>query len=307
MKVSRRTFFSSIGAATALSLPALSGNAQPQDTTTAMADSAPDIIDTNVNLFQWPFRRLKYGETKALVAKLRQHKITQAWTGGYDGLFHKNINGVNARLAEECKANGEGMLLPFGTVNVAWPDWEEDLRRCREVHGMRGIRICPIYQTFDLAHPDFSKLVRQATALGLAIQIVGDMEDLRTHHPIIQVREMNAAPLVDILKKVPQAKVQLLHWNHRVGRDLLDKLIKETSVVLDISAIEGTGEVGRLIEGKTWSGSARPVPVERFLFGSNAPYFPVETNLLKLFESPLTLEQMQAIMNGNARRFLQSS
>jgi predicted TIM-barrel fold metal-dependent hydrolase len=238
---------------------------------------------------------------------LRKHKITQAWAGSYEGLFHKNINAVNARLAEECKVNGEGMLLPFGTVNLAWPDWEEDLRRCHDVHRMRGIRICPIYQTFDLDHPEFAKLVKQATELGMVIQIVGDMEDSRVHHPIILVREINVAPLVDIMKQVPGAKVELVYWNHRVGHKLLEQLIKETSVVMDTSAIEGTGEVGRLIEGKPWSGTAMAIPVERFLFGSHAPYFPVETNVLKLFESPLTLEQMQAIMNGNARRFLGSA
>src|SRR6267378_3240684 len=206
-KVSRRTFFSSsLGAATALSLPAaLSAKTEPHPSTTISLDSEPDIIDTNVHLFGWPFRRLKYGETKALVAKLRQHRITQAWPGSYEGLLHKNIDGVNARLAEECRVNGEGMLLPFGTVNLAWPDWEEDLRRCHEVYGMRGIRICPIYQTFDLDHPEFPKLVKQAAAMGLAIQIVGDMEDSRTHHPIIQVREINVAPLVDIMKEVPRA------------------------------------------------------------------------------------------------------
>ena len=307
-KVSRRTFFSgSLGAAAALSLPAaLSEKTDLHPSTNPAPDSESDIIDTNVHLFGWPFRRLKYAETKALVAKLRQHKITQAWAGSYEGLFHKNINGVNARLAEECRVNGEGMLLPFGTVNLAWPDWEEDLRRCHDMYGMRGIRICPIYQTFNLDHPEFPKLVRQATALGLIIQIVGDMEDSRTHHPIIQVREINVAPLIDIMKEVPRAKVQLVYWTHRVGGNLLEKLIKETSVVLDISMIEGTGEVGRMIEGKPWSGSAMAIPVERFLFGSHAPYFPVETNVLKLFESPLTLEQMQAIMNGNARRFLES-
>ncbi|HMI66515.1 MAG TPA: amidohydrolase family protein [Cyclobacteriaceae bacterium] len=306
-KVSRRTFFSgSLGAAAALSLPATLSAKKPHSSATGGPDTGPDIIDTNVNLFQWPFRRLKYGETKALVAKLRQHRITQAWAGSYEGLLHKDINGVNSRLAEECRVSGEGMLLPFGTVNLAWPDWEEDLRKCHEVYGMRGIRLCPIYQTFDLDHPDFPKLVRQATAMGLAIQIVGDMEDSRTHHPIILVREMNVAPLVDIMKAVPMAKVQLLHWNQRVRRNLLDKLINETSVALDISRIEGTGELGRLIEGKPWSDSAMAIPVERFLFGSHAPYFPVETNVLKLFESPLTLEQMKAIMSGNARRFLGS-
>src|SRR5690348_6332750 len=41
----------------------------------------PDIIDTNVHLFEWPFRKLKYDRTEALIAKLRRHRITQAWAG----------------------------------------------------------------------------------------------------------------------------------------------------------------------------------------------------------------------------------
>src|SRR5215470_12481559 len=63
----------------------------------------PEIIDTNVHVFDWPFRKLKYAEAKALVAKLRKHRITQAWTGSYEGLLHKDLDGVNARLAEECR------------------------------------------------------------------------------------------------------------------------------------------------------------------------------------------------------------
>ena len=114
-KVSRRTFFSSsLGAAAALSLPgAANANAGQQRSEDLQNNQdGPDIIDTNVNLFDWPFRKLKYGNTKALVEKLRNHRITQAWAGNYEALFHKDISGVNARLAEECRVNGQGMLLP---------------------------------------------------------------------------------------------------------------------------------------------------------------------------------------------------
>ncbi|MEN9636164.1 MAG: hypothetical protein RL077_4568, partial [Verrucomicrobiota bacterium] len=36
----------------------------------------------------------------------------------------------------------------------------------------------------------------------------------------------------------------------------------------------------------------------------HAPYFPVETAVLKLMESPLDRPQLNAIMQGNARRWL---
>jgi predicted TIM-barrel fold metal-dependent hydrolase len=303
---SRRKFIStvsgsSIVAGIAATLPAL-GNMSHDSPVSH--DANPDIIDTNVNLFRWPFRRLKYGETKSLIAKLRHHRITKAWAGNFEALFSKSINEVNSRLAHECRVYGEGVLIPFGTVNLAWPDWEEDLRRCHEVHKMPGIRLYPTYQTFDLSHVEFPRFMKLATDRGLIIQIVGDMEDSRVHHPVVLTRELSFDPLVDIMKNIPRAKVQLLNWNERVNRDLLKKLMSETSVVLDISWLESTGALGRLIDGNSWSGPETPVPVERLLFGSHAPYFPVESSIIKLFESPLTLEQMKAVMNVNASRFM---
>ena len=132
------------------------------------------------------------------------------------------------------------MLLPFGTVNLAWPDWEEDLRRCDEQYKMPGIRIYPIYQTFGLDHPDFPKLVQKVAERGMILQIVGDVEDIRQIHPIVHLRGVNFEPLIEIMKKTPAAKVQLLYWNNRIGRNL-EKLVSETNVVLDISRIEGNG------------------------------------------------------------------
>lgn len=306
-KIKRRRFISdSLMVAAAMSLPVSLEAKQASEISKSavLPGSAPHIIDTNINLFQWPFRHLKYGETGQLVSKLHKHRISQAWAGSFEALFHKDISAVNARLAKECKIHGQGMLLPFGTVNLAWPDWEEDLRRCHEVYKMPGIRIYPIYQTFDLTHPSFPEFVSQASKRGLIIQIVGDMVDSRQHHPIMQVRNLNLEPLVDVMKQTPQAKVQLLYWNHKVRNSLLEKLVSNTNVVFDTSRIEGVGAVGRLIDGNPWNGNTSPVPVERILFGSHAPYFPVETNLLKLFEFPLDLGQIKAIMSANADRLL---
>jgi len=303
---SRRSFLAAVtttAVAAAVSHPSSLLASQENPLVFNKESMVPDIIDTNINLLEFPSRRLKYGKTKDLVAKLRHHRITQAWAGSFEALFHKDIDGVNARLAEECKQNGKGMLLPFGTVNIAWPDWEEDLRRCHEVYKMPGIKIFPIYQTFGPDHPEFLRLVQKIAERGMVLQIVGDIEDIRHIHPIVEVRGVNFEPLIEVMKKVPQAKVQLVYWNNRMGR-YLEKLVDETNVMLDISRIEGNGAVGRMIEGNPWSGTAKPVPVERFVFGSHAPYFPVETNVIKLFESPLTKEQMLAIMNGNARNFI---
>src|SRR5436190_5816183 len=58
----------------------------------APAGQPPGIVDTNVHLFDWPFRRLKYSKTKDLIAKLRKHRVTQAWAGNFEALLHKNLD-----------------------------------------------------------------------------------------------------------------------------------------------------------------------------------------------------------------------
>ena len=75
------------------------------------------IVDTNVYLSRWPFRRLPGDEPRDLVAKLKEHNVTQAWAGSFDALLHEDLAAANARLAESCDTHGGGLLLPFGSVN----------------------------------------------------------------------------------------------------------------------------------------------------------------------------------------------
>lgn len=271
------------------------------------SEDAPFITDTNVNLFQWPFRRLAYSQTDLLISKLKKHRINKAWAGSYEALFHKDLAGANLRLADECRKYGDGMLVPFGTVNVGWPGWEEDLRRCHEQYNMPGIRIYPGYQAFDFDHPDFSRFLQIIADRKLILQIACDMEDSRVHHPVIEIRDISMNLLPELANAIPEIKIQLLYWNHKIRGSLLERFITDTTVVLDTTRIETNGGVGRLIEGDPWSGSATPLPVNRLLFGSHMPYFPVEANILKLFESSLSLNQLKAIMNENANQLLVNS
>jgi predicted TIM-barrel fold metal-dependent hydrolase len=268
----------------------------------AETKTAPGIIDTNINLFDWPFRRLKYRDTKALVAKLKKHRVTQAWAGSFEALFSKDINGVNERLAAECKQH-RGFLIPFGAVNLAWPDWQEDLRRCHEIHKMPGIRIYPGYQPFDLAHPDIESLLKMTAQHDLILQIVFGMEDPRVFHPIINVAPVTLRPLFKNLQSTPNAKIQLLHFPNTPQGDDLAQFLKYPNTCVENSRFEGNGAIARMLGTMEGLASAR-ASIDRILFGSHAPYFPIETAILKLIESPLDLAQIDAITNRNARRLL---
>jgi hypothetical protein len=267
------------------------------------AGTGPEIVDSNVHLFRWPFRGLKYDRTEALVRKMRRHRIKEAWAGSFDAVLHKQLDAANRRLADECRERGGGLLIPVGSVNPAWPDWEEDLRRCHEQYRMPGIRLYPAYHGYELDHPELLRLLVAAARRGLLVQIAIRMEDERVHHPSVVAPVVNAAPLPEILVKVPDVRVQLLNADTVFRSGCVRALIERTRTTFDISAVEGDGGIGRLIADAhpTYRGG---VPVERLLFGTHAPFFPCESALLKLFESPLDRPQLDKIMFANARRLL---
>lgn len=232
------------------------------------------MIDTNVTLSRWPFRRLRGDDTPELVAMLRRAGVTQAWAGSFDALLHKDIAAVNARLAEECRRHGDGLLLPFGTVNVMLPDWEEDLRRCHEVHRMAGIRLHPNYHGYGLDHPSFWKLLQGAAERGLLVQVALKMEDERTQHPLLRVPTLEAALLTK--PEVPGLRMMVLN-----------SFRAPAAGFYDIAMIEGVAGLNR-------------AGVERACFGSYAPFFILESAVLKLKESAVDA----AVLDANARKLL---
>lgn len=272
--------------------------AHPHDAAADESKPAPsrgsEFIDTNVTLGRWPFRRLPLDETPALVAKLRANGVTQAWAGSFDALLHKDIATANARLADECAHRGEGMLIPFGALNPTLPAWEEDLRRCVELHKMRGIRLHPNYHGYKLGDPIFERVLQLASERDLAVQIAVVMEDERTLSPLVNVPPTDPAALVSLMGKFPHARVQLLNAFRTLrGNPVLD--LAAAGVRFEIAMLEGVAGVGKLLA---------EIEPARLLFGSHAPFFYFESAKLKLHESTLSVAQFAAITSENAHALL---
>ncbi|MFM8468393.1 MAG: amidohydrolase family protein [Limisphaerales bacterium] len=279
---SRRDFLKASLAAAVLTSPTLHA---------AAAESPAARIDTNLTLARWPFRRCPRDETPALVAKLREHGVTQAWAGTFDGLLHKDLASANARLAAECRTHA-GLLVPFGSVNPKMPDWEEEVRRCAEVHRMPGLRLHPNYHGYKLDDPAFARLLGLAAEKKLLVQLAVIMEDERTLHPLVQVPPVDTAPLADLLKKTPGLRLQLLNAFRTLRGEPLLRLAA-AGAHLEIATLEGVAGVANLVA---------QIPAERLCFGSHAPLFYFESAALKLKESILTPDQDRAIRSGNAQR-----
>jgi len=281
-EIERRTFLKgSAAAATARGAPG----------------AAREIIDTHVYLFRWPFRRLRDDETPRLVEMLRRKGVVQAWAGSFEGVFHKDLAGVNARLAEECRRHGQSLLTPFGSVNPKLPDWEEDLRRCHEQLRMPGIRVHPGYHNYKLDDADFARLVEAAAGRGLILQVEGWLEDERHHAPLMRVPTPDLAPLAGPLARSPGLRVVVLNALRTAtgAAKQLGGLKAFHHVCFDFAMPDGMLDLNALIE---------LVGRERVVFGSYAPMFYFESAELKMQEAGLEESTAALIRAGNARRLI---
>lgn len=286
-KLNRRELLATAVAAFALqrALPVLAEN-EP---------SIRSIIDTNVSLFQWPFRRLPLDNTRLLAEKLQLLGICEAWAGSFEGIFQRDLTGVNSRLVEECTQYP--LFIPVGSVNPMLPGWQTDVRRCFEDHHMIGVRVHPGYHGYTLDDAEFAKLLSITAEAGRFVQVVVCLEDTRTQNELVRVPDVDLAPLIPLLRQIPKSRVQLL--NYRPEAALMKQLSSLPNVDFDIARVEGTDGVPRLVD---------VVASERVLFGSHAPFLIPEAALIRTHESGLLdAGQLQAVLAGNPQRLRRSA
>jgi predicted TIM-barrel fold metal-dependent hydrolase len=253
------------------------------------------VIDTNVSLGHWPFRTLAADNAPALAERLRSGNIEQAWVGSLDGLFQRDVAGVNLRLADDCRKADPVRLLPFGTLNPMLPDWEDDLRRCHEIHQFRGVRLHPGYHGYNLAEPSFARLLEFAQRRGLVVQIVVAMEDERTQHPVLRAGAVDLRPLEGLVGNTANLRLVILNAFRSLRLEAAQRLAAAGKVYFDIATLEGVDRIASLVER---------VGKDRVVFGSHFPLFYVESAALKLCETKLRPETVTQISRTNARQLL---
>lgn len=291
--ITRRRFMGGLSAAGAAWAVTRGASAEARASSAVEADRVA-VVDVNVNLFRWPFRRLPLDESASLIERMDVLGIESAWAASFEALLHRDTEGVNQRLVEEC-AKWPGRLVPFGTVNLSLPDWREDLRRCQEVHRMPGIRLLPNYHGYTLGQPEFAELIKAAAARGVLVQIVVTMEDARTQHPLVRVADVDLRPLPDLLKTIRASRVVILNAGRSVPAAVMKALAAADGVYFDIARVESTRGVASFLSS---------LPAGRGLFGTHAPFLHPEATMIKVAESSLADDVALGLLKDNARGLL---
>ncbi len=254
----------------------------------------PKVIDTNVSLFHWPFRRLPLDQVNELCAKFQQLGITEAWAGSFEALLHRDVRTVNERLQKTCQNRSE--LTPVGAVNPSLPDWKHDLNLCLGQFSMPGVRLLPGYHGYALDDAVFGELLVTATKLGGFVQVVMAMEDTRTQSSSLQTPNVDPRPLQHWMQQIPHAKVQIL--NCRPSAFDRQTFASIPRLTVDTSRVDGTDGVALL---------ANAIGVNRVLYGSHSPFLIPEAACIRMIETGIPAADVRAIMQQNAEHFRNSN
>lgn len=253
-----------------------------------------ELIDVNVYHGRWPFRSLQLDAPELLADALTRRGVRQAWVGSLDAILHRDMATVNERTAATCQRFADQGWRAVGCVNPTLPDWEDDLRRCHQQHGMFAIRLHPNYHGYRLEDAKGRKLLELASDLGLLVQIAISMEDERTQHPLMQVPKTDPKPLMGLLEDLPQLRVMLLNLFHGFRADLAGSLAKPSRVWFDIATLEGVEGVAKLVAA---------TDADSVVYGSYQPLFYLDAAYFKLIESGLPDSTLARIASTNASQF----
>ena len=250
------------------------------------------LIDVNAYIGHWPFRRLRLNTAEALVREMDRHGIDRAVVANLHGVFYRNAHPANEELALAARPFRD-RLIPFGTLNPAYPGWEEDLRRCAEELNLRGLRLYPQYHGYKLVEEAALALVDAAVELGWAVQVPMRLVDRRGRHPMDLGEDLLPADFEAAIAARPHARWMVLASAGLDGR----RLPPEATCAIEISRLTAVlrRDIQRLLEG---------VGPERVVWGTGMPLNMAAPALLRLQALDVDDEVRDRIAWRNAAEML---
>jgi predicted TIM-barrel fold metal-dependent hydrolase len=254
------------------------------------------IVDVNAYLGHWPFRPLHDNTVDGLIALMDRNGIDRAVVSSIHGIFYKNCHTANEELIAEIAPHRD-RLIPFATLNPMYVDWEEDLKRCRDL-GMKGLRLFPVYHRYSLTGEESLSLIRKSTEWGWPIAVPMRVVDIRQRHWMDVVNQVSLSDFEAVVRKCPETTFLFLNGiGYEDSPFVKDEELKQARFLIEISRLtsELTESIPKLLDA---------LGPSKLVFGSGMPFKIPKPALLKMEILEADREIKERIYGGNAAALL---
>ena len=218
----------------------------------------------------------------------------------------EKVNNSSVELNENFSSEG---IISFGCIHPDFTNYREELSRVKN-HGLKGIKIHPVYQDTNLDDAKFLRILYRAAELDL---IVVTHAGLDIGFPgVVRCSPQMAKNVID---ELGEFKFVLAHMGGWKNWDEVLKILGDTKVFIDTSF-----STGKIIPRSDclWNADdlklLTPAQVikfvevfgaERILFGTDSPWSSAITSIEFIRDLPISDADKTKILGGNARRLLE--
>lgn len=250
------------------------------------------MIDVNVFVGAYPWRRLPGTAPEAVLAAMERVGVLEAWVTHLPSLFWKDPTEGNGWLYKTCDRFPP--FRPVPVVHPGLPRWGQDLAEAVG-RGVPAVRCDPGFLGLAPAGPEVVRLIQAAGEADMPIQAAVRLEDGRGRHPLDVAPELSPAAVRSWVRAHPRTRLIITHAEREFIEQVHFGATPEEAgrIWWDISWIWGPPEDHLAILLATMGGG-------RFLFGSGQPLRLAETPLARLDLLDLAPADLRAILTDNA-------
>jgi predicted TIM-barrel fold metal-dependent hydrolase len=260
------------------------------------------IVDISAYLGHWPFHPLRQRSAEDLIALMDRKGIDKAVVSSLDAIFYRNSQAGNEEMADEVQPHWD-RLVPFATVNPTYAGWQEDVVRCHEELGMRGIRVYPYYHGYSLGDKCCAELLAVAGERSLPVAISLRMEDRRQRHWLDTAEDLEPTEVVEVVLRFPGTSFMILNGK---GDSAVWAPLRGANVVIGISRLSNL-RLRAPPGDDSLTGLIACLGADKLAFATGIPIKYADPALLKVEILEADDSVKQAILWRNAARMLGQS
>src|SRR5690606_25739168 len=196
------------------------------------------LIDGNAYIGHWPFRDLMHNSCATRLEQMNQSNVDISLISNLNGIFYKNTQAANQELYEDIKSKRRfsDRFIPFAVINPICSGWKDDINTSLGKLGMKGVRLYPKYNKYELSNPACIELVKRVRDKGLPGALSLRMVDRRPSSWLDIHKEWALKDVVPLIEAVPDAKFLILNISNSTSLSGDEsRLFQKTDLIMDTS------------------------------------------------------------------------
>ena len=256
------------------------------------------IIDCNVLIGNWAFRRLPNVDFMSVREILSNAGIARAIAGSLDAVLFRNVQDGNEILYENV-AEHRDFFVPAATIDPTYARWEKDYKQAIQERVV-AIRIYPEYNNWNILDERAVELYEACIEDNLILILTTEMEDVRQRHYIDKPNDWKGGEVRQLIEKTNKLRILVVNARAERIREIALTLSNEKrkQVFFDVSALWGpfVDDIALCVT---------QIGIDRFVFGSHAALKTPETAVTKLRLSKIPERDKIQIYSENIKQLIQ--